>query len=139
MSANLDLVRSICAPWWRGDFSSTAWAHPEIEYVIVGGPSPGSWTGVAGLEEGSRNFLSAWAVWHGKLADVRELDEERVLVLEIFEGVGKISGIDVGQMGAEGAHVFHIRDDKVIRLVTYWDRELALADLADLGLTPEAS
>ena len=58
-----------------------------------------------------------------------------MLVLEIFEGVGKTSVIDVGQMGAEGAHVFHIRDDKVIRLVTYWDRELALADL---GLTPDS-
>ena len=46
MSANLDLVRSIYAAWERGDRSSVEWAHPEIEYELVGGPAPetgGAW------------------------------------------------------------------------------------------------
>src|SRR6266480_4718254 len=59
-SANVELVRSILAAWERGTPSPAEWAHPEIEYVIVGGPSPGTWTGLAGMVEGFRDWLGAW-------------------------------------------------------------------------------
>jgi hypothetical protein len=46
---NVELVRSIRTAWEGGDYSSVAWAHPEIEFVIADGPAPGRWTGLAGL------------------------------------------------------------------------------------------
>ena len=133
-SANLDLVRSIFAAWQRGDFSSADWAHPEIEYVIADGPTPGSYKGLAEMATGWREFLSAWEDFHADGVDeYRELDGERVLALQRFSVRGKTSGLDLRQV--RGANLFHVRGGKVTRLVLYWDRERALAEL---GLTPEA-
>jgi ketosteroid isomerase-like protein len=134
VSSNLDLVRSIFAAWERNDFSATEWADPDIEYVGVGGPSPGSWSGLAGLVETWRDFLSTWKDFRIQAEEYREIDGERVLVLVRNSGRGKTSGIELGQMRTQVAYVFHVRDGRVTRFVTYWDRERALADL---GLTPE--
>jgi ketosteroid isomerase-like protein len=134
-SKNLDHVRSICAAWERGDFSSVEWAHPGIEFVIPDGPAPGSWKGLAGMAEGFRDFLSAWEGYGGEIDDYRELDGGRVLVLAHRSGRGKTSGLELEQMSAKGAVLFHLRDGQVTRLVHYLDREGALADV---GLPSEA-
>jgi ketosteroid isomerase-like protein len=128
-SSNLDLVRSIYADWERGDFSRADWADPEIEFVIVDGPSPGRWTGREGLAQGFRGWMSAWEDWRAQADDCRELDDERVLGLVRFGGRGKTSGLEVAPMRGRGAHMFYVRNGKVTRLVAYWDRDRALADL----------
>jgi hypothetical protein len=69
-------VRSIYAAWERGDFSSAEWAHPEIDYVIVGGPSPGNWTGLAGMAGAVRDLLSAWEEHRTAAEEYRELDDD---------------------------------------------------------------
>jgi ketosteroid isomerase-like protein len=129
MSENLDLVRSIYAEWERGDFSRTDWADPEIEYVFAGGPEPGTRTGLTGMAEGWREWLSAWEDYRVEADEYRELDEGRVLVLSHYSGRGKTSGLEVRQMRTDGATLFHVRDSKVMRFVGYWDRDTALADL----------
>lgn len=107
--ANLELVRSILASWERGDYSSTEWQHPEIEFVIVDGPSPGNWTGAEGITKGWGDFLSAWDGFHTEVDEYRELDGERVLVLVRFGGRGKTSGLAVDQMRSKSAGVAHFR------------------------------
>ena len=128
-SANLDLVRTVIAPWARGDFSSAGWAHPDIEWVVVDGPTPGTWNGRAAMLEGWRDVLSVWEAWRAEADAHRELDGERVLVLFHFSARGKASGLEVGDLWTEGATLFHIRDGLVAKLVMYWDRERALIDL----------
>jgi ketosteroid isomerase-like protein len=123
---NVEIVRSICAAWERGDFGSAEWAHPEIEYVIGDGPAPGRWTGLAGMVEGWRGFLDAWGDFRAEAEEFRELEGGRVLALVQFSGRGRASGLDVGQMQSRGANLFHLRGGKVTRLVTYMDRERAL-------------
>jgi len=129
MSENLDLVRSTCEAWRRGDYGSAEWAHPEIVFVLADGPEPGSWSGRAEVAEGMRDYLSAWEDVRAEAEECRELDDERVLALVHFSGRGKTSGLELGQLSAKGAFLFNVRKGKVTRLVRYFDRDRAFADL----------
>ena len=133
---NLELVRSIFAPWESGDYSSAEWAHPEIEFVVADGPAPGRWTGLAGLAEGYRTIVNAsegwrtaWEGWRIEAEEYHELDDERVLVLVRFSGRGKTSGLELGSPQTNAASLFYLRGGKVTRFVLYLDRERALADV----------
>jgi ketosteroid isomerase-like protein len=120
-------VRSIYADWERGDyFSSVAWAHPEIEFVFADGPDPGTSIGIDVAIERWREQLGPWEHLRIEATEYRELDDERALVLNRLRGRGTTTGVEVN---TEGGNVFHIRDGKVTRLVLYWDRDRALADL----------
>jgi ketosteroid isomerase-like protein len=133
----MELVRSLYADWERGDYSSADWADSEIEWTIADGPDPGTWRGVAGMMEGFRiTFAGVWKDLRAEVEEYRELDSERVLVLEWRRARGKMSGLDISNLRSGGAVLFHVRDGKVTRLVFYWDRVRAFADL---GLSSDAS
>jgi ketosteroid isomerase-like protein len=126
MSENLDLVRSINAAFERGDFGSVEWADSEIEFVTADGPAPSSWSGLAAMAEGWRDFLGAWEDYRTEAEEYREIDGERVYVPLHISGRGKTSGLEMEQSAAS---LFTLRSGKVTRLVIYWDRDRALADL----------
>jgi ketosteroid isomerase-like protein len=125
MSENLDLVRSIYADWERGDFSSAAWADPEIEFTVADGPQPSSSVGWAGMAESFRTFLGAWSDFAITVDGYRELDGERVLVLITVRGHGRRSGAEVEE---SRANLLHVANGRVTRLVSYWSRDVALAE-----------
>jgi ketosteroid isomerase-like protein len=129
---NLDLVRAVLSEWERADFRSVSWAHEEIEYIVIGGPEPGKWDGLAAMAASVCDFMSAWEDYGIKAEGFRELDDERVLVLVRLSGRGKASGLEIGDTDARGAEVWHLSDGRVTRLVMYWHRDDALAAL---GLT----
>jgi hypothetical protein len=61
--------------------------------------------------------------------DYQELDIERILALLDLIGRGRASGVEIARARARGANLFHICDGRVTRLVLYFDREHAFADL----------
>jgi hypothetical protein len=81
------------------------------------------------MAAGARVNLDTWEGFHHEAAEYRELDDGRVLVLTRFHGRGKTSGLEVGEMATKAAVLFHIRRGEVTRIVHYWDRERAFADL----------
>jgi len=134
-SANLELVRSIYEAWEQDDYSSVEWADPAIEFEMADGPDPGIWTGLDGMARGWRTFRSTWEHFSPAATEFRELDDEHVLVLVQFAGRAKTSGLDLAQVGTQQANLIQIRKGKVTRVVLYWDRRRAYADL---GLTEES-
>ena len=138
-SSNVALVRSIYADWERGDYSSAHWADTEIEYTVddFGPLVAQTWTGLTGMAEGARSIIDVFDLARIEADEYRELDAERVLVLDRRSGTLKQSGIAFGASTAlpmVGAHLFHIANGKVTRLVMYSRRDRALAEL---GLAPE--
>ena len=107
MSENLDLVRSIYADWERGDWSSTSWAHPEIEYVMVDEPGSQTHRGLAVLVHATFSCDIAcfkWAVYGYRLRS-----HEASLSLESV-GVRRGLGLECGgcrnlARGGSGRHL----------------------------------
>jgi hypothetical protein len=134
-SANVDLVRSIYAGTEQGDMLRPAEESMHLEFVIADGPSPGRWTGPAGMAEAFRDFLGAWEDFRVKGEEYRELDDERVLVLDHRGGRGKTSGLEIGQIRTNGGPVPGPRQQG--------DEDRSLLGrgraFADLGLAPEAT
>ena len=126
---NVELVRSISAAHERGDYGSAEWAHPDIEYVIVGGLTPGSWKGRAAMARAAGELFSVWDEHRSVVEEVRPLDGERVLVLVHGSGRGKASGVKLDPAQWKTAALYQVRDGKVIRHVVYMDRAEAFADL----------
>jgi ketosteroid isomerase-like protein len=98
----MELVRSIYAAWGRGEFRWPEWAHPDIEYVIVDGVEPGSWTGPAGMMEALRSVSDPWEDARIEADDYRELDAERVLGLNHLSGRASKAGSRSGRCDRTG-------------------------------------
>ena len=86
------------------------------------------------MTEAFRDVLAAWEDWGVIADDYRELPGDRVLVGFHCTGRGKASGMDIEQLSVNGATLFEIGDAKITRIVQYFDRDDALADL---GLSAE--
>lgn len=125
MSAeNVELVGRIFSAWERGDFSSTDWADPAIEFSFPG-PTPGTHRGIEEMGKAWGEWLNTWK---GFSVAARELIDagEKVVAVQTFTGEGRGSGLPIEEV--EGAAVFSIRDGRVTRFTGHTTVEAALED-----------
>lgn len=70
-------------------------------------------------------WLSEWERWRAEADEYLEIGDH-VVVLTSYFGRGRGSGVEIRQ---EGAHVFELRDGKVVRLEIFADRQKAIASV----------
>jgi uncharacterized protein len=122
---NADLIRPIFEEWGRGNWRPRFDVyHPRMEW---------GWSdefpGLGGVYEDQRDpnprmrvWFREWDNWRAEAEEFLELGDY-VVVLTSYHGRGKVSGAEVHQ---KGAHVFKLRDGKVVRLEIFADRKRAL-------------
>ena len=120
-SENLDVVRSIYLGSERGDFNSAAWADPDIEYLVVDGPEPSCWNGLAGMAEGWRDWLRAWEDFRAEPEEYIDLGDERILVLVRNSGRGRVSGLELEGLGPRARLAGHCERATTERLTAAAD------------------
>jgi uncharacterized protein len=127
-ASNIDLIRPIYEEWGRGEWRSRFEVYdPEMEW---GWSS--EFLGLAGVFRDARDpnprlkaWLSGWEYWRAEADEFIELGDH-VVVLATYRGRGKGSGVEINQLGA---HVFKLRDGKVVRLEIFASREKAIASV----------
>jgi uncharacterized protein len=131
---NVDLIRPIYDEWGRGNWQPRFEIYdPHMEW---------GWSdefpGLAGVHEDHetpnprlRTWLSEWEHWRVEVDRYLEIGDH-VVVLASYLGRGKGSGVEIRQ---EGAHVFKLREGKVVRLEIFANRKKALESV---GAAPSA-
>jgi ketosteroid isomerase-like protein len=122
--SNVDLIRPIYDEWGRGNWRPNFEIyHPRMEW---------GWSddfpGLAGVYEDPADpnprlhaWLSEWEDWRAEADEFLEFGDH--VVLASYRGKGKGSGVEIHQ---QGAHVFQLRDGKVVRLEIFANRSKAI-------------
>lgn len=121
---NVEFVTSIFDEWKHGNFAASArLLAPDI---VVTWEEPAGTTVCHGPEEVAehlRAFLEQWTDFRADIEEIRELDEDHVLVATHEHATGKRSGID---LDAIAYIVFGLRHREVASVHWYFDRAKAL-------------
>jgi ketosteroid isomerase-like protein len=124
--SNADLLREVYAEWERGNWQPKFDIYDE---QMVWGWSE-EFPGLGGVyrDPAERNkrvaeWLSGWEDWRCEAEEFIE-DGDTVVALCNYAGRGKGSGVRVD---TKGAHLWRLRDGKVVYLEIFATRERALA------------
>ena len=107
--------------------------HPDLETVTAPGQVPLSGAdtddpsrpvvyGLDGLENGFRDWLSAWESWLVTATDLIDVDGDRVLVLLDVQARSKTHGVE---MPIDAASLVTIRDGRLARMELFFEQDEA--------------
>ena len=121
----METVRGLYGLWANGDFSADHF-DPEVEYSRIGAGTPdmeGRWLGLDDLSTAMLDYLRAFSDLRIEPERIIDLGGDRVLVLSRQTASGKQSGVPIEH---EFGDVFTLRDGRVVRLESYWNRADAI-------------
>jgi ketosteroid isomerase-like protein len=127
IASRSDIIRSIYERWNSGDTALEAFA-PDIEWLMPYPDARGR--GKEAMQAAIGEYLRAWSDYELTVDDVRELDEDRALVLFTERVRGRHS--DIERYG-ESAALWVFRDGLVVRFEGWLHRPDAYASL---GIEP---
>jgi ketosteroid isomerase-like protein len=122
---NVEILRRLYEQWASGDLSADCF-DPEIEYSRIGAQTPdmeGRWRGLDELPTAMREYLRAFSDLRIEAERIIDLGGDRVLVLSRHTARGKQSGVPIEH---EVGDLFTLRDGKIVRYDSYWNRAQAL-------------
>ena len=123
---NVEIVRRLYASWEGGDLDTPDFFDAEVEHARIGSELPGidgEWQGIEAFEVSMAQYLDALADLHIEAERIIDLGGDRVLVLARQTAQGKTSGLPFEH---ELGDLFTLRDGRILRYASYWDRSEAL-------------
>jgi ketosteroid isomerase-like protein len=122
---NTDLVRRLFERMGRGDLDAGDMIDQDIEHVRIGFDGvglSGRWHGPDGLCTAVLDAVRVFDDVRMEGVQFVELNDDGVFVVARHRGTGRISGAPFEQ---ETAHVFTLRDGRIVRWVVYRDADAA--------------
>jgi ketosteroid isomerase-like protein len=119
----LEVIRELYSHWERGDF--TYWEAFADDYVWKAhdATEPGEYTGITEVRDAWRTWLQAWDDFTVQAEEVIACAHGRYVVMQLFRGKGKASGLESENRSAA---VATIQDGLIVQMEGFWDRDAAL-------------
>jgi ketosteroid isomerase-like protein len=110
--------------------AALAICHPEIEFESMLGLTGGRYHGHAGIQRYFDDVESAWEDWKVDVEQTVEGPDGRVAIVMTMHARGKGSGV---MLAERTAHIWTLRDGKLVRNQLFRDPEGALRELGVAG------
>ena len=124
------MLREVFAEWERGEFGTTAdrFAAEDLRFTAAQPEGQVEATGLEGLSGFMRGFLPQWKRYWVVLRELEDLGGGCYLAHATQHGVSATGGVDIT---ADTWIAVRVRDELIVQLEWWFDRENAAAALRD--------